>query len=132
LFRDDVEPFTSRIHRLTVTRNESVDEKIRIMGNAGMSVQNFLVTKDLWYVEPSMHALSFEDVWTVLVMLKNTVGDSDVCHINFEKLMQQLHYDFKGEKKDNVYRKRVIEKYLREYRETRNPDTTHVSFEVDI
>lgn len=50
-------------------------------------------------------------------MLKNEIGTRKVQHIHFEKLMQQLHYDFKGEKKDNVYRKRVIEKYLREYRE---------------
>lgn len=32
-------------------------------------------------------------------MLKNEIGTRKVQHIHFEKLMQQLHYDFKGEKK---------------------------------
>ncbi|MGN4724059.1 class I SAM-dependent methyltransferase [Bacillus cereus group sp. MYBK15-3] len=132
IFEGHKEPFTSRIHRLTAKHNESVSEKLDIMGRQKWDIKNFLANKDLWYVEPAMHSLSFEDVWTVLVLVKKAVGDKDVRHIHFEKLMQQLHYDFKGEKKDNVYRKRVIEKYLREYRETKNPDTTHVSFEVDI
>lgn len=132
LFDGYVEPFTSRVHRLTPKHKESVFEKDIIMGSEKRDVQTFLSDKDLWYVEPSMHALSFEDIWTVFVMLKNEIGTRKVQHIHFEKLMQQLHYDFKGEKKDNVYRKRVIEKYLREYRENEKPNTTHVSFEVKV
>ena len=31
-----------------------------------------------------------------------------------------------------MYRKRVIEKYLREYRENEKPNTTHVSFQVKV
>ncbi|MGX7628309.1 class I SAM-dependent methyltransferase [Bacillus thuringiensis] len=132
LFDGYMEPFTSRIHRLTPKHKESAFEKDIIMGSEKSDVQTFLSNKDLWYVEPSMHALSFEDIWTVFVMLKNEIGTRKVQHIHFEKLMQQLHYDFKGEKKDNVYRKRVIEKYLREYRENEKPNTTHVSFQVKV
>ncbi|WP_439033640.1 class I SAM-dependent methyltransferase [Bacillus paranthracis] len=132
LFDGYMEPFTSRIHRLTPKHKESAFEKDIIMGSEKSDVQTFLSDKDLWYVEPSMHALSFEDIWTVFVMLKNEIGTRKVQHIHFEKLMQQLHYDFKGEKKDNVYRKRVIEKYLREYRENEKPNTTHVSFQVKV
>ncbi|EJR14136.1 class I SAM-dependent methyltransferase [Bacillus paranthracis] len=132
LFDGYMEPFTSRIHRLTPKHKESAFEKDIIMGSEKSDIQTFLSDKDLWYVEPSMHALSFEDIWTVFVMLKNEIGTRKVQHIHFEKLMQQLHYDFKGEKKDNVYRKRVIEKYLREYRENEKPNTTHVSFQVKV
>lgn len=99
LFDGYVEPFTSRIHRLTPKHKESVFEKDIIMGSEKSDVQTFLSDKDLWYVEPSMHALSFEDIWTVFVMLKNEIGTRKVQHIHFEKLMQQLHYDFKGEKR---------------------------------
>ncbi len=99
LFDGYMEPFTSRIHRLTPKHKESAFEKDIIMGSEKSDVQTFLSDKDLWYVEPSMHALSFEDIWTVFVMLKNEIGTRKVQHIHFEKLMQQLHYDFKGEKR---------------------------------
>ena len=102
LFDGYMEPFTSRIHRLTPKHKESAFEKDIIMGSEKSDVQTFLSDKDLWYVEPSMHALSFEDIWTVFVMLKNEIGTRKVQHIHFEKLMQQLHYDFKGEKGQRV------------------------------
>lgn len=125
--------FLARIHRLTRSRSETILEKLAMVGDEALEdMQGFLQDKDLWYVEPAMHALSFEDVWTVFCMVKDAVGDKKVTHIQFEELMRQLHYDYKGEKKDNVYRKRVIEKYLREYRENKNPNTAHVSFAVEV
>ncbi|MFE8095690.1 class I SAM-dependent methyltransferase [Bacillus toyonensis] len=132
LFNGNVEPFSSRMHRLTHKHRETVAEKERIMGDEELLVQNFLTDKDLWYVEPAMHDLSFEDIWTIFLMIKDTVSDSKIHHIRFETLMQQLHYDFKGKKHNNVYRKRVIEKYLHEYRKNKNPDNTHVSFHVEL
>ena len=39
-----------------------------------MGIKKFLSNKDLWYVEPSMHALSFEDIWTVFEMVKMKSG----------------------------------------------------------
>ncbi|MDX5853132.1 class I SAM-dependent methyltransferase [Bacillus cereus group sp. BfR-BA-01363] len=132
LFNGNVESFSSRMHRLTHKHRETVAEKERIMGDKELLVQNFLADKDLWYVEPAMHDLSFEDIWTIFLMIKDAVSDSKIHHIHFETLMQQLHYDFKGKKHNNVYRKRVIEKYLHEYRENKNPDNTHVSFHVEV
>ena len=64
-------------------------------------------------------------------MLKNEIGTRKVQHIHFEKLMRDYIMISKA-KKDNVYRKRVIEKYLREYRENEKPNTTHVSFQVKV
>lgn len=132
LFNGNVEPFSSRMHRLTHKHRETVAEKERIMGDKELLVQNFLADKDLWYVEPAMHDLSFEDIWTIFLMIKDAVSYSKIHHIHFETLMQQLHYDFKGKKHNNVYRKRVIEKYLHEYRKNKNPDNTHVSFHVEM
>ncbi|MFJ8531210.1 class I SAM-dependent methyltransferase [Bacillus sp. NPDC094106] len=132
LFNGNVEPFSSRMHRLTHQHRETVEEKEKIMGDEELLVQNFLADKDLWYVEPAMHDLNFEDIWTIFLMIKDAVSDSKIHHIHFETLMQQLHYDFKGKKHNNVYRKRVIEKYLHEYRENKNPDNTHVSFHVEM
>lgn len=133
LFTGRKEQFLARIHRLTRSKSETILEKLEMVGKEALEeMQEFLQDKDLWYVEPAMHALSFEDVWTVFCMVKDAVGEKTVTHIHFEELMRQLHYDYKGEKKDNVYRKRVIEKYLREYRENKNPNTAHVSFAVEV
>ena len=62
-------------------------------------------------------------------MLKNEIGTRKVQHIHFEKLMQQLHYDFKGEKRTTCIVS--IEKYLRSTVRTK-PNTTHVSFQVKV
>jgi len=42
------------------------------------------------------------------------LGDM-VRHISFEPLMNTMYYDYKGVKKLNIYKKRMIEKYLEQY-----------------
>ena len=38
-----------------------------------------------------------------------------IRHISFEPLMNTMYYDYKGVKKLNIYKKRMIEKYLEQY-----------------
>ena len=133
LFRlDFTEEFTDRIHRLTASFSETRQEKENLMEWKREQAEAFLADKDLWYPEPAMHDLSFSDFWTILVLASEELAARSVTHLNFEWLMQQLHYDYKGRKHSNVYRKRVIEKYLNEYRDNGRPDTSHVTFKTEV
>ncbi|PZT55109.1 class I SAM-dependent methyltransferase [Paenibacillus silvae] len=40
---------------------------------------------------------------------------ASIHHISFEPLMNTMYYDYKGIKKLNIYKKRMIEKYLEQY-----------------
>ena len=78
---------------------------------------------ELWYFSG---ALSDFDMTQIKEILKGVLvkireygegcgEDKDaVRHINFKPLADNLYYDYEGSKHINVYRKRIIEKYLRD------------------
>lgn len=95
LFQQDFsEDFENRIDRLTVSFSETSSEKKMIMATQMDKVRVFLQTKDLWYVEPSMHDLSFTDFWAILCLAADEITSPHIAHLNFETLMKQLHYDY--------------------------------------
>lgn len=89
----------------------------------------------LWYVEAALQDFSVEEFIKVLLislhgMIECSGLNSEtaiksiadrakweqgnvVRHLSFEPLMNDMYYDYKGVKKLNVYKKRMIEQYLR-------------------
>ncbi|MVP01922.1 class I SAM-dependent methyltransferase [Paenibacillus lutrae] len=71
----------------------------------------------LWYVESALQDFTLEEVVKVLLLAVQEEPSGQtrgVNHISFERLMNAMYYDYRGVKKINVYKKRIIEKYLRE------------------
>jgi len=90
----------------------------------------------LWYVEAALQDFSLEEFVKVMLLSlraegkgstegrKGTEGASGlgihpempqpIRHLSFETLMNDMYYDYKGSKKLNVYKKRMIEQYLRQ------------------
>ncbi|MBP1992139.1 class I SAM-dependent methyltransferase [Paenibacillus eucommiae] len=73
-----------------------------------------LADKTLWYVEPALQDFSLEEFVKVFLLVRQADNLSQIRHISFEHLMSSMYYDYKGAKKINVYKKRIIEKYLRD------------------
>ncbi|AET60207.1 class I SAM-dependent methyltransferase [Paenibacillus terrae] len=75
-----------------------------------------LENRTLWYVESALQDFSLQELVKVcLLTLQDGTGQelpATVRHISFESLMNTMHYDYRGVKKINVYKKRMIEKYL--------------------
>ncbi|NMO95200.1 class I SAM-dependent methyltransferase [Paenibacillus lemnae] len=71
-----------------------------------------LSDKTLWFVEAALQDFSAEEF--IKVLLLSISSRDSVRHLSFERLMNDMYYDFKGVKKLNVYKKRMIEAYLRE------------------
>lgn len=69
----------------------------------------------LWYVEAALQEFSLEQMVKVFLLIEQACTPADsVQHISFEPFMNTMYYDYKGSKKVNVYKKRMIEKYVDE------------------
>jgi len=122
----EVDDFETRMNKLTKGFVESDSEKREMMRQHPIRSEIFEHV-EFWYVEPAVHAFHFEDVWSMFQLIEEKWNTEDnITHLHFGKLMRQIHYNYKGEKHINIYKKRIIEKYLKEYRETGKPNETHV------
>lgn len=90
----------------------------------------------LWYVEAALSDFTLEEFIKILLLIANEAGlfecpgeelvstaplteaiphkVKNLSHISFERLMVDLYYQYKGKKRINVYKKRILEKYLSE------------------
>ncbi|CAI6040787.1 class I SAM-dependent methyltransferase [Cohnella sp. JJ-181] len=73
-----------------------------------------LAPKTFWYVESALEDFSLEQFLKVFAIVARDASLPDVKHVSFENVMNAMYYDYKGSKKINVYKKRIIEKYLGE------------------
>ncbi len=77
-------------------------------------MSKLLDAADLWYVEAALFDFSFEEFIKVFLLILQEVNLSKVKHISFEWLMKAIYYQHEGKKRINIYKKRIIEKYLSE------------------
>lgn len=69
---------------------------------------------ELWYVEAALYDFSFEEFIKVLLIVSCEAPSKTTKHISFERFMKELYYEHDGQKRVNIYKKRIIEKYLSE------------------
>lgn len=114
-------PLKERLRRLrkaSIAHGEDFDAEYEKV--AGHSVEKALSglldhAHTLWYVEAALSDFTLEEFIKILLFIANEAeGLEGVNHISFEKLMVDLYYQYKGKKRVNVYKKRIIEKYLSE------------------
>ncbi|WP_337101068.1 class I SAM-dependent methyltransferase [Paenibacillus sp. YIM B09110] len=126
-----------RIHELLIERTprlEQMEERLRRMRTVSIKrgeafndlyakldqahgLQELLAPlneKTFWYAEPAMQDFSLEHFLKAIAIVGRHEGLGDVRHISFERLMNVMYYDYRGEKKINVYKQRIIEKYMNE------------------
>lgn len=92
---------------------------------------------DLWYVEASLYDFSFEEFIKILHIISQQMHIRKVKHISFEWLMKDIYYQHEGKKRVNIYKKRIIEKYLSEITiqdivEGNYKENLHVTHEVSL
>jgi len=68
---------------------------------------------ELWYFEAALSDFDADQVLEILSALLDGLGDTNI--ISFKPLADSLYYDYEGKKHINVYKKRIIEKYLRDH-----------------
>ncbi|WP_145413099.1 class I SAM-dependent methyltransferase [Paenibacillus xylanexedens] len=120
----------SRLRSHSIRQGEAMDETYAKLKQQFPVEQQLsaLASRTLWYVESAMRDFSLEEMVKVFLLAlhseereKEIEGHSkdssltSIRHISFEPLMNTMYYDYKGVKKLNIYKKRMIEKYLEQY-----------------
>ena len=83
---------------------------------------------ELWYFTSALSDFDLGQIRTIFTCVLDAISKSKeaVYHINLKPLADTLYYDYENKKHVNVYKKRIIEKYLKE------PSTQHVQPEIKI
>ena len=71
---------------------------------------------DVWYPSVALASFTRDEINTIFNIIRSVLT-SDVRHISFYDFSKTLFYDYEGKRKENVYKKRVIEMFLREWAE---------------
>ena len=69
---------------------------------------------ELWYFEAALSNFNMGQIRTILANALKVIDEAgqQVSHLNFKPLADNLYYDYEGKKHINVYKKRIIEKYI--------------------
>ncbi|WP_339241989.1 class I SAM-dependent methyltransferase [Paenibacillus sp. FSL R5-0517] len=116
----------SRLRSSSIRQGEAMDTAYAKL-QTELDVEQILAPlahRTLWYVESAMQDFSLQEMVKVFLLTLRSESmtptsiekQSDIVrHISFEPLMNTMYYDYKGVKKLNIYKKRMIEKYLEQY-----------------
>ncbi|NUU76536.1 class I SAM-dependent methyltransferase [Paenibacillus xylanilyticus] len=114
----------SRLRSLSIREGESMDEAYANL-QTELDIEKVLAPLShltLWYVESALRDFSLQEMVKVFLLslhskdMATSAPEADeVRHISFEPLMNTMYYDYKGVKKLNIYKKRMIEKYLEQW-----------------
>jgi SAM-dependent methyltransferase len=123
----------ARLRSSSIRQGEALDETYAKLEQQFPLQQQLapLASRTLWYVESAMKDFSLEEMVKVFLLALHSEGwnavsvenkypagmssFTNIRHISFEPLMNTMYYDYKGVKKLNIYKKRMIEKYLEQY-----------------
>ncbi len=69
---------------------------------------------ELWYFEAALSSFDIGQIRKILAAILDRISEKQkpVLHLNFKPIADSLYYDYEGKKHINVYKKRIIEKYL--------------------
>lgn len=112
-------PMKERLRRMRlgpISRGEDFTTEWAKLTQEGFHAERLesLSNTIFWYVESAMQTFSLEQFLKVMVLAAQRAQNEPLRHISFEQVMNSIYYDYKGVKKINVYKKRIIEKYLSE------------------
>ncbi len=79
---------------------------------AAKGIAELLERSQLWYVEAALYDFSFGEFVKILLLVRTAAGERRPEHISFQRLMQDIYRQRDGKKRVNLYKKRVVEKYL--------------------
>lgn len=71
---------------------------------------------NFWYAEAALGVFSFEEFSKVYLFIDKYIQANTkqpIRHISFEKIMNDIFYNYKGRKTCNIYKKRIIEHFLK-------------------
>ena len=86
---------------------EHLDQSIQV------KIKSIFEKLELWFFDGALYDFSIEEQLKILLLINKFISD-DIEHLTFESLMKGLYLDYKNKKEVNLYKKRIIENYLKE------------------
>lgn len=68
---------------------------------------------ELWFFDAALYDFNIKEQIKILILTSKYITN-DIEHLSFETLMKSLYLDYKDKKEINLYKKRIIENYLKE------------------
>jgi len=107
-----------RLRALSIKDGEDFDPEYKrvVTKEAQNILEGLFFRKQLWYIEPALNSFTFEEFVKIFLLIHQDIKIAlhRSRHITMEGFMNAIYYDHKEEKKINIYKKRIIEKYLKE------------------
>lgn len=95
------------------------------------SFQTVFSKFDLWYVEAALYDFSLEQFSAIFMMTAEGIEEEEVTQISFERFMRDIYYQHEGKKRINIYKKRIIEKYIEYWQSGVQKEFPHVKFTIE-
>ena len=112
----NLEENVSVITRLKKLNNNLSPEELEYIKKLGTKVidnlQIIFDNLELWYYDSALNDFNIEEQIKILLFVYNKFDNYK--HLTFENLMHDLYLDYKNKKEINIYKKRIIENYLKE------------------
>lgn len=111
---DDLRDRFKRMRHVAISKGENFDalydklEQEEGLGRKLAPLQN----KTFWYAEPALQHFSLGHFLKIMTLIATEPELGNIRHISLEKTMASMYYDYRGAKKINVYKLRMIEHYL--------------------
>lgn len=87
-------------------------QELEMSTNIISRIDSWLNETELWYVEAALSDFSLEEFIKIIGLCVEANSTNKLLYISFERMMKSLYYDRNGEKRINLYKKRIVEKYL--------------------
>jgi SAM-dependent methyltransferase len=113
--RSDLKERLRRLRAVSIKNGEAYDAEYERIFSDPRIVRRFEALLDgteLWYVEAALFDFSFEEFVKIFLLTALVHDRKKTGHISFELMMKELYYQHDGKKRVNIYKKRIIEKYL--------------------
>lgn len=101
-------PVKERIRALSAAFREVNSEQERFFGD------RIFPCFELWFFDSALSDFQPNQIVEILRQVLEIPGINQAEHITFKPLADSLYYDYEGKKHINIYKKRVMEKYLKD------------------
>jgi len=92
--------------------NQACQRLSDIDQNLVLLLEALVNSREIWYFEAALNDFNFDEVIKILLIVYQQIEKLKVKHISFETIMKDIYYDYEGQKKVNLYKKRIVENYL--------------------
>lgn len=110
---EEKQNYIVRLKKLIKKLNDKDIEYLKSLDKNVINILNNLFNKvDLWYFDGALLDFNIEEIIKILLLCVNNIND-EINNLSFESLMHYIHLDYKNKKEINIYKKRIIEYYLK-------------------